>query len=106
MYDAAAKHGHSMLITDLVADFDYESGRMTDVIGMAAVRFGIVWVCRVVSVYFKGTTYWCVKMERSKHSVRRWAEDWAATSTPSPTLFFLFIVVLNMVRREGGAGDT
>lgn len=29
--DAAAKHGHRMLTTDLVADFGYESGRITDV---------------------------------------------------------------------------
>ena len=60
--DAAAKHGHRMLTTDLVADFDYESGRMTDGTGMAGVLFGVVGECRVVSVDFKGTPCWCVKM--------------------------------------------
>lgn len=60
--DGAAKHGHRMLTTDLVADFGYESRRMTDVICMAAVRFGVVGVCRVVRVDFKGTHCWFVRM--------------------------------------------
>lgn len=60
--DAAAKHGRRMLTTDLFGDFDYESGRMTGVIGIAAVRFGVDGVSRVVSVDFKGTHCWCVKM--------------------------------------------
>lgn len=60
--DAAAKHGRRMLTADLVGDFNYESGRMTGVIGIAAVRFGLVGVCRVVGIDFKGTHCWCVKM--------------------------------------------
>lgn len=35
---------------------------MTGVIGITAVRFGVVRVCRVVGIDFKGTHSWCVKM--------------------------------------------